>query len=145
GLVDLLTGAENTDNVLRFYKDLKLTVLPAGSKSLNPPDVLSSERMKTLIAYLKETFDYVVVDSPPIGPVVDDVILANLADKTILVVEWASTPRELVGTTIKQVSAQKRVAGLVFNFLNQDRAQKYGGDYYYGKAYEKYYSRMIDD
>jgi exopolysaccharide transport family protein len=145
GLVDLLTGAENTDNVLRFYKDLKLTVLPAGSKSLNPPDVLSSERMKELIAYLKETFDYVVVDSPPIGPVVDAVILANLADKTILVVEWASTPRELVGATIKQVSAQKRVAGLVFNFLNQDRAQKYGGDYYYGKAYEKYYSRMIDD
>jgi capsular exopolysaccharide synthesis family protein len=145
GLVDLLTGAENTDNVLRFYKDLKLTVLPVGSKSLNPPDVLSSERMKELIAHLKETFDYVVVDSPPIGPVVDAVILANLADKTILVVEWASTPRELVGTTIKQVSAQKRVAGLVFNFLNQDRAQKYGGDYYYGKAYEKYYSRMIDD
>src|SRR5262249_44365305 len=91
GLVDLLTGARNTDKVLRFYKDLKLTIIPAGSKSLNPPDVLGSERMKVLIAHLKETFDYVVVDSPPIGPVVDAVIVANLADKTILVVEWAST------------------------------------------------------
>ncbi len=140
GLVDLLTGVGNTDNVLRFYKELKLTIIPAGSKSLNPPDVLGSERMKTLVAHLKETFDYVVVDTPPIGPVVDAVVVANLADKTILVVEWASTARELVETSLKQVSAQKRVAGVVFNFVNQDRAKKYGGEYYYGQSYEKYYA-----
>jgi capsular exopolysaccharide synthesis family protein len=141
GLVDLLTGAGKTDNVLRSYKDLKLTILPAGSKSINPPDVLASERMKALISHLKDTFDYVVVDTPPIGPVVDAVIVAKLADKTILVVEWASTARELVETSLKQVSAQKRVAGVVFNFVDQDRAQKYGGEYYYGKSYEKYYSQ----
>jgi exopolysaccharide transport family protein len=140
GLVDLLTGAGTTDNALRFHKDLKITIIPAGSKSLNPPDVLGSERMKGLIARLKETFDYVVVDTPPVGPVIDAVIVANLADKTILVVEWASTARELVETSLKQVSAQKRVAGVVFNFVILDRAQKYGGEYYYGKSYEKYYS-----
>jgi exopolysaccharide transport family protein len=141
GLVDLLTGAGNADNALRFYKDLKLTILPAGGKSLNPPDVLASERMKALISHLKETFDYVVVDTPPVGPVIDAVIVANLADKTVLVVEWASTARELVENSIKQLSAQKRVGGVVFNFVNQDRAQKYGGEYYYGKSYEKYYSQ----
>jgi exopolysaccharide transport family protein len=140
GLVDLLTGAASTGNVLKFHKDLSLTILPAGSQSLNPSDVLGSERMKALIAHLKETFDYVVVDTPPLSPVVDAVIVANLADKTILVVEWASTPRELVETSVKQVSAQKRVAGIVFNFVNQDRAQRYGGGYYYAKSYEKYYA-----
>jgi exopolysaccharide transport family protein len=140
GLVDLLTGAGTADDVLRYYKDLKLTIIPAGSKSLNPPDVLGSERMKTLISNLRETFDYVVVDTPPVGPVVDAVIVASLADKTILVVEWASTPRELVETSAKQLSVQKRVAGVVFNFVNQHRAQKYGGEYYYGKSYDKYYS-----
>ena len=46
GLVDLLTGAATSDSLLRFYKDLNLRLLPAGSKSLNPPDVLGSERMK---------------------------------------------------------------------------------------------------
>ena len=96
--------------------------------------------MKALISHLRETFDYVVVDTPPVGPVVDAVIVADLADKTILVVEWASTPREVVETSLKQVSAQKRVAGIVFNFVNQDRAERYGGEYYYGKSYEKYYS-----
>jgi hypothetical protein len=51
-----------------------------------------------------------------------------------------STPREVVETSLKQVSAKKRVVGIVFHFVNQDRAQKYGGEYYYGKTYEKYYS-----
>ncbi len=140
GLVDLLTGAGTPENVLRFYKDLKLTIIPAGSKSLNPPDVLGSERMKALISHLKETFDYVVLDTPPVGPVIDAVILTNLADKTVFVVEWASTPRQLIETSLKQASTYKRVAGIVFNFVNQDRAKKYGGEYYYGKSYEKYYS-----
>jgi polysaccharide biosynthesis transport protein len=140
GLVDLLIGVATADQVSRFYKDLKLTVIPAGSKSLNPPDVLGSERMKELISHLGQTFDYVVLDTPPVGPVVDPVILANLADKTIFVVQWASTPRELIETSIQQVSNQKRVAGVVFNFVNQGRAKKYGGPYSYGQAYEKYYS-----
>ena len=140
GLVDLLTGARTADNVLKFHKDLKLTIIPSGSKSLNPPDVLGSERMKALISQLKETFDYVVIDTPPVGPVVDAVIVANLADKTIFVVQWASTPRELIETSIQRMSIHKRVAGLVFNSVYQDRAKKYGGEYYHGQSYEKYYS-----
>jgi succinoglycan biosynthesis transport protein ExoP len=140
GLVDLLIGAATVDNVLSFHKDLNLMVIPAGSKTLNPPDVLGSDRMKGLISHLRETFDYVVLDTPPVGPVVDPVIVANLADKTVFVVQWASTPRELVETSIQQVSTQKRVAGVVFNSVNQDRAKKYGGEYYHGKSYEKYYS-----
>ena len=126
----------------RFYKDLKLEVIPAGSKSLNPSDVLGSERMKELISHLGQTFDYVVLDTPPVSPVIDSVILANLADKTIFVVQWATTPRELIETCIRQLSTQKRVAGVVFNFINQARAKKYGSPYSYGQAYEKYYSRM---
>ena len=78
GLVDLLVGAATVDDVLRFHKDLKLTVIPAGSKTLNPPDVLGSERMKALITHLRATFDYVVLDTPPVGPVVDPVIVSNL-------------------------------------------------------------------
>jgi len=139
GLVDLLTSAASND-VLMFRKD-KLMVIPAGSKSLNPPDILGSERMRALIAHLKERFDYVVVDAPPIGPVVDSVIMARLADKTIFVVQWASTPRELVETCLKQVSVDRRVGGIVLNLLNPKRARKYGTDYHYGaRYYTKYYS-----
>src|SRR5262249_24143387 len=74
GLVYLLVGAATIDDALISYKDLKLTVIPAGSKSLNPPDLLGSERMKALISHLKKKFDYVMLDTPPVGPVVDPVI-----------------------------------------------------------------------
>jgi capsular exopolysaccharide synthesis family protein len=141
GLVDLLIGAIPFENGLRFHKDLNLMIIPAGSKSLNPSDLLGSERMKEFIARLREKFDYVVLDTPPVGPVVDPVIVAQLADKTVFVVQWASTPRDLVEASIQQVSSQKRVAGVVLNFVNQDRAKKYGGQYAYGKSYEKYYSQ----
>jgi polysaccharide biosynthesis transport protein len=140
GLVDVLTGAATAEDVLRFRKDLKLVIIPAGSKSLNAPDVLSSERMKGLISRLRETFDYVVLDTPPVGPVVDAVIVSGLADKTIFVVQWASTSRELVETSIQQVQNHKRVAGVVFNHVNQNRAKKYGGEYYHAKGFEQYYS-----
>jgi len=140
GLVDLLIGATTSEAALRFQKDLKLTVIPAGGKSLNPTDVLGSERMKALVSHLRETFDYVVLDTPPVGPVIDPVIVAQLADKTIFVVQWASTPRELVEASIQQMSTHKRVAGVVLNCVNQDRVRKYGGEYSYGKHYEKYYT-----
>jgi Mrp family chromosome partitioning ATPase len=97
--------------------------------------------MKALISRLKETFDYVVLDTPPVGPVVDSVIVSNLSDKTIFVVQWAATPRELVETAIGQASTQKRVAGVVFNCVKQDHAKKYGAPYYHGKSYEKYYDQ----
>jgi succinoglycan biosynthesis transport protein ExoP len=140
GLVDLLIGVTAFENVLRFQNDHKLAVIPAGSKSLNPTDVLGSERMKALVSHLRETFDYVVIDTPPVGPVIDPVIVANLADKTIFVVRWASTPRELVETCVRQVSSHKRIAGIALNSVNPDRARKYGGEHYYGKRYGKYYS-----
>ncbi len=141
GLVDLLLGTISSEKAFSVVqRDLQLFVLPAGSKSLNPTDLLGSERMKQLLSGLKQTFDYVVVDTPPVGPVIDPVIVASLADKTIFIVEWASTPRELVVTTMRQLSNQKRIAGVVLNSVKQERAKKYGGEYYYGKSYDKYYS-----
>jgi exopolysaccharide transport family protein len=139
GLVDILTSAGTPDGGM-FRKD-NLMIIPAGSKSLNPPDVLGSERMKSLIGHLKSSFDYIVVDTPPVGPVIDSAIVARLADKTVFVIAWGSTPRELVESCVQQVSHHKRVGGVVLNLVNEGRAKKYGGEYYYGRTYYgKYYS-----
>ena len=81
------------------------------------------------------------MDSPPVGPVVDPIILGDLADKSIFVVQWASTPRDLVESCVKKMSAHKRVGGIVLNLVNQSRAKKYGSEYHYGdRYYAKYYS-----
>jgi polysaccharide biosynthesis transport protein len=139
GLVDLLTGAAVLSETM-FRMD-SFVIIPAGAKSLNPPDILGSDRMKALINQLKENFDYVVIDTPPVGPVVDSVIVARLADKTIFIIQWASTARDIVQSCIQKVSVQKRVGGLVMNLVVQGRAKKYGSEIHYGgREYAKYYS-----
>jgi capsular exopolysaccharide synthesis family protein len=138
GLVDLLTGAAALDEIM--FRSDRFAIIPAGAKSLNPPDILGSERMKGLVGRLRENFDYVVIDTPPVGPVVDSVIMAGLVDKTIFVVRWASTARDMVQTCIQKVSVQKRIGGVVMNLVVQDRAKKYGTDGYGGREYAKYYS-----
>ena len=138
GLVDLLTGAATLGETM-FQTD-NFVIIPAGAKSLNPPDILGSERMRALIGQLREEFDYVVIDTPPVGPVVDSVIVAGLADKTIFVVRWASTARDMVQTCIQKISVQKRIGGVVMNLVVQDRAKKYGSDVHGGREYAKYYS-----
>jgi capsular exopolysaccharide synthesis family protein len=139
GLVDLLTGSGDPKDTMMFQKD-QLTIIPAGSKTMNPPDVLASERMRALIARLRENFDYVILDTPPVGPVIDAAIVSRLADTTVFVVQWASTPRDLVESCMKKVSDHKRVGGIVLNFVKEAYAKKYGGEYAYGSYYAKYYA-----
>jgi capsular exopolysaccharide synthesis family protein len=140
GLVDLLMGAASAQDVFLPIPKLKLVVIPAGAKSLNPPDVLGSERMRLLISRVNQEFEYIVIDTPPVGPVIDPAIVAKLVDKTIFVVQWGATPRDLVTNSIRQLSNHKRVAGVVLNSVVRHRAKKYGGEYYYGETYEKYYT-----
>ena len=142
GLVDALLGSALPNEVIAFSKDAKLWVLPAGSKTNNPADLLNSNRMKVLIEHCRETFDYIVIDSPPIGPVIDALVISQLADSIVYVVRWASTARELIQQSMRRLPENK-VAGVVFNLLNEKAAQKYGKyayQYYYGsRSYKKYY------
>jgi Mrp family chromosome partitioning ATPase len=98
--------------------------------------------MKSLMEMCGETFDYIVIDSPPIGPVIDPLAISQLSDSVVYVVRWASTARELIQSSIKRLPEDK-LAGVVFNLLNEKAAQKYGKyayQYYYGsRSYKKYY------
>ena len=144
GLVEYLVGAADIKDVMRYHEPLKLFVLPAGGKTQNPADLLGSERLKALVNQMREKFDLIVVDTPPIGPVIDPVIVSGFTDKIVYVVRWASTARELVQRATQQLQGHKKIAGIVFNQVNDAQAQKYGKyaySYYYGaRYYKKYYS-----
>jgi Mrp family chromosome partitioning ATPase len=117
-------------------------VFSAGSKTQNPPDLLGSERMRTLVAFLRANYDYVVLDSPPVGPVSDAVVTSALADKVLFIVQWGKTAREIVADSVRQIQGDKKVAGVVLNFVNEREARKYGKyaySYYYGRRYYKSY------
>jgi capsular exopolysaccharide synthesis family protein len=143
GLVDYLVGGADLERIIVWDERLRLWFLPTGTKTQNPPDLLGSERFRALIATLKERFDLVVIDTPPLGPVVDPLIASQVADKTIYVVRWAATAREMVVHLIQRLSGPRKVAGVVFNYVIDAEAQKYGRyaySYYYGgRYYKKYY------
>ena len=94
GLVDLLIQNIDPPDVIKYVESGKVWVLPAGDKTNNPTDLLGSDRMKFYIDRFRQLFDFVVVDTPPLGPVTDPLIVAQLVDKVVYVVRWASTPRE---------------------------------------------------
>ncbi len=138
GLVDCLTGAISLEEAVIAAGQVAL--LPAGSHSQNPADLLGSERMKQLIAELRVNYDYIVIDAPPIGPVVDAKIVQYLADKVVYVVRWQTTPRESVVQCLKKLNPDRRLAGVAFNLVDEGKAALYGSSsYYLLKEYRRYY------
>lgn len=144
GLVDYLVGDADLSSVIHHIEPARYWVLPAGGKTQNPADLLGSEKLKALIATLREQFDLIIIDTPPTGPVVDSVIVSGLVDKIVFVVRWASTAREMVSRSIERLSGHPKVAGVVFSQVVDSRAQKYGrhsySHYYGGQYYKRYYS-----
>jgi exopolysaccharide transport family protein len=138
GLVELLTGATGIEEA--FVQIDGVAILPAGAKSQNPPDLLGSERMKQLVETLRQAFDYVVIDSPPVAPVIDAKVLTNLVDKVIFVVRWGSTPREIVAQHVEHVNVHRKLAGIMLNLVDETRTPRYGrSSHYSGSYYHKYY------
>jgi polysaccharide biosynthesis transport protein len=144
GLVDLLLGQVAQDEVIRFQPNAGYWTLSAGDKTQNPPDLLGSDRMKSIVGACREAFDLVILDTPPAGPVIDPVIVSQLSDTIVLVVRWASTGREMIESCAKQLSLHRKIAGVVFNRVNDREAKKYGkyaSSYYYrSKYYKAYYT-----
>ena len=73
---------------------------------------------------------------------VDATVTSSLADKTLFIVQWGKTARELVADAVRDIPGDKKIAGVVLNFVNEKEARKYGRyayAYYYGGSYYKSY------
>lgn len=144
GLVDYLVGTVPLESAIKFADNVRYWVMSAGSKTQNPPDLLASERWKTLIELMRTKFDLIIIDTPPMGPVIDPSVVAQVVDKIVYIVGWSATARELVQQSVQQLAVGHKVAGIVFNRVNDLQAQKYGKyaySYYYGaRYYKRYYS-----
>ena len=138
GLVDFLTGAVPFEDALSLQDGL--TFLPAGMKSQNPPDLLGSARFRRLIEKLREVFDYIIIDSSPVAPVIDAKVLSTVADKVVFAVRWQSTRRELVASHIEFFADSHKLAGVALNMVDEAKAPRYGAyAHYTGYYYKKYY------
>ena len=90
GCVDYLCGNCGIDDITVHYNNY-LDVIISGTKAKNPTELFSSENFESLIDELKERYDYVVIDTPPINPVSDSLIISQKCDALIMVVKAGST------------------------------------------------------
>ncbi len=96
GLSELLRGEVQAEAVLQKTKVPNLTVLPSGKLPVNPSELIGSSRMSRLLEHLKEKFDFVIFDTPPVMAVTDAGVLGAIADGVVLVVKAESTKRDIV-------------------------------------------------
>lgn len=137
GTVDYLTGLCPLEDAIHKTTSEKLDVMPAGSKPPNPAELLGSKKMLDLISILREKYEFILIDSPPVLPVTDAVILSRIVDGVILVVRGQKTETSIVKETrnrIQQVGG--KILGVILNGVDVKKGQHY---YYYRDSYSEYY------
>lgn len=146
GLLSVLDGTTQINDAI--YEEpttglhMLMTQPSERQSSINAADVLSSRRFVYLLKSLSETYDLVILDTPPVLVVTDARILSQLVDAVVYAVCWDKTPRGAVLEGLKEMrSVDAPIAGLVMTLVNEARATKYSYDgykYYKGK-YRDYY------
>jgi protein-tyrosine kinase len=127
GLSEALKASDNQKVPLVQLTDM-LTLLPAGRPDPDPLSGLTSPRMGRLMQEAAEQFDWVILDTPPLGPTADAGLLCPLVDAAILVVRAGGTPYAAVRTAIETLG-QERILGVVLNAVDYDVASGYDAAY----------------
>jgi Mrp family chromosome partitioning ATPase len=117
-----------------------LFLLPSGPLPPNPSEILGSARMEFLLHYLQNMFDVIIIDSPPILPASDALLVSPYTDGVLLVVKAGLLNRDMVKKAVEQLElAQANVLGVVLNDVDVNRS---GYSSYYNKYYSGYYGEQ---
>lgn len=144
GLTNYLLNMNSLEEVIQTTPLPGLDFMPSGKLPSSSMGILSSPRMKELVAELKKRYDYVFFDSPPIMGVSDASIIASLVDMTIQVIQYRRYPQPM---TIRCKQMVEKVGGnlvgIVLNNITMTSDASYY--YYYGGYYHDTYSKIDED
>jgi succinoglycan biosynthesis transport protein ExoP len=134
GFADLVSATDvSLDQVIRPLDGHNVDVIPAGIVTAPIHEMFRSARLPRLLNELRDRYDYVILDTPPIVPVVDSALLSRVVDGVLVVVSANKTPRKLLEEALNELDSAK-VVGIVFN---NDARPLYG----YDTNYRRYFSR----
>ena len=132
GLSDVIIGKADLDSVTHRYNK-NLFLLTSGKIPPNPSEMISSKAMSHLLESLKDTFEYIIIDTPPLKVFSDSQILSTKADGTILVVRAEKTKKESAKSAIDLLKNVKaNIIGIVLNGIDVS-----GNKYYYDYEYKQ--------
>jgi len=138
GLSSYLIGLYNLEDILFETHIRNLTLIPSGPIPPNPAELIESEKMFNLIKTLKEQFDYIIVDTPPVAHVTDALLIARFCDANIFVLRQNYSSKNVL-TVVEELHVNKKMnnMGIVINDVNPSVlfGLKYGYGFSYGYSY----------
>ncbi|WP_368490061.1 CpsD/CapB family tyrosine-protein kinase [Clostridium sp. BJN0013] len=143
GLSDVLAGKVEFEEVVKETVIENLKLLTSGTRPPNPSELLASKKMETFLESLKDKFEYIIIDTPPVVAVTDAQLLARCADGCILVVASSQVEREAaVRAKELLLKVNANILGIVLNKLEVREKGYYG--YYYQYYYNDGHSKTND-
>lgn len=143
GLLEIIAGQVEVEDVLWREPRSGLAFLPSvvASRLPHSSDILASEKTRQLIELLRRSYDYVIIDLPPLAPVIDARVASRLVDSFIMVIEWGRTKISVVKHALRSApGVGDKSIGVVLNKANMKSFVRYSSDHdiYYSNPY---YSR----
>ena len=131
GLMDILLGKRNIQDCVKKTKQENLYILTGGTIPPNPAEVLSSKKMSEFIESIKDEYDYIFIDSPPVGVVSDASIISAYSDGVIFVV-GANEVDSNLAKIAKEIldSLKANIVGVILNKFKTDTNSEYYNYYY---------------
>lgn len=137
GLTHYMTGQKNMEDVICQTDIDNLDIILAGPISPNPTELLGGSLFAGLLEMQRENYDYIIIDAPPLGSVIDAALIAGHADGAIIVVESGVISYKMAQRVKEQLEKSGcRILGAVLNKVDMEHDAYYGN--YYGKYYGKY-------
>lgn len=146
GLSRILSGQLSEEECICREVARGLDLIPSGSIPPNPSELLGSEAMSDLLDRLSVQYDYIFIDTPPLGVVADSLVLCNISAGTILVTRQRQTTYQELGAAIKSVQdVEGNLLGVVISDMREN-PRSYGRyeKYHYYKAYDYAYSTGME-
>jgi succinoglycan biosynthesis transport protein ExoP len=144
GLIDVISGKVSLEEATWEDPSTNLAFLPAGVKFrlAHSAEILSSVQIKNLFDKLREKYDYVVVDLPPLAPIVDVRATTHLIDSFVFIIEWGRTKIDVVEHSLSHApGVYDNLLGVVLNKVDMNILGRYAGhreQLYYNKHYARY-------
>lgn len=137
GLVDYLAGQAPIESCLLETSVANLDILTSGSKTPNPAELIGSNKMRQLMESLKERYDYILIDTPPVVPVADALLLSKIADSVIVVVRSLHTEKTSAQEATRRLQrVGAKILGVVLNDVDMEKigysTKRIANSYYYG-------------
>lgn len=132
GMSHYLSGQAELEDIIYATDNPSFFIVPAGPHTLDPTNLLDSDTFREFIEAIKEGFDYIILDVPPLGLVMDAAIIGQCADGTLIVIEQGKIKRKLAQNVVKQLNRSNiRILGAVLNKVDEKSREYSSYNYNY--------------